>query len=139
MKKDFDSMSEKELLVELARQGRRTERARRLNGFLLAALLIAVVFLGTVYIPKILAPIRQISQSMSQIEQSFGEIEHVASQFDEETVGNFKDTMADINETSRQLRVMMDKFRDGGIDKLPNTLEALNETLGRFLRFFGIK
>ena len=136
MNRDIEGMSERELLAELVRQGRRAERAERIKACVLAALLIAVVVAAAFYVPKILAPIRRISDSMAQIEQSFDEARRVLSRFDDDTVEQFKQTMAGLNETSQQLRALTDKLRDSGLDKLQSTIEGLNEVLGSFLQFF---
>ena len=64
MNKDIDNMNERELLAELVRQGRRTERAEKIKICVLAALLLTVIVLALICIPKVLAPIRSISRSM---------------------------------------------------------------------------
>ena len=135
--KNVDEMNECELLAELVRQGRRAEKADMIKTCVIASLLILIIVLALVYVPKILAPIRQLSASMDQIEESFDEAKRVLSSFDAETVDQFKQTMETLNETSQQARVMMDKLRDSGIDKLQSTIEGLNEALGSILRFFG--
>ena len=137
MNKDIDNMSEKELLAELVRQGRRNERADMIKVSVLCVLLLAVVILALVYVPKIVAPIQQLSDSMEQIETSFDEAKRVLSSFDKETIDNFKQTMESLNETSQQARVFMDKLKDSGLDKLPSTIEGLSSSLNTFLRLFG--
>ena len=129
-------MSERELLAELVRQGRRNEQADRIKTCVLAALLIVVIVLAMIYIPKILAPIRQISASMDEIEETFNEAKRVLSSFDADTVDHFKQTMESVNETSQQVRVFMDKLRESGLDKLQSTIEGLNDSLGSILQFF---
>ena len=137
MKKDIDSMSEKELLAELVRQGRRSERADMIKVSVLCVLLLAVVILALVYVPKIVAPIQQLSDSMEQIETSFDEAKRVLSSFDKETIDNFKQTMESLNETSQQARVFMEKLKDSGLDKLQPTIESLSSSLNSFLKLFG--
>lgn len=137
MNKDIDNMSEKELLAELVRQGRRNERADMIKVSVLCVLLLAVVILALVYVPKIVAPIQQLSDSMEQIETSFDEAKRVLSSFDKETIDNFKQTMESLNETSQQARVFMDKLKDSGLDKLQSTIEGLSSSLNTFLRLFG--
>ena len=137
MNKDIDNMSEKELLAELVRQGRRNERADMIKVSVLCVLLLAVVILALVYVPKIVAPIQQLSDSMEQIETSFDEAKRVLSSFDKETIDNFKQTMESLNETSQQARVFMDKLKDSGLDKLQATIEGLSSSLNTFLRLFG--
>ena len=137
MDKDIDNMSEKELLAELVRQGRRAERADMIKICVLGVALLAIVILALVYIPKIVAPIRQLSDSMEQIETSFDEAKRVLSSFDKETIDNFKQTMESLNETSQQARVFMDKLKDSGLDKLQSTIEGLSSSLNTFLKLFG--
>ena len=137
MNKDIDNMSEKELLAELVRQGRRNERADMIKVSVLCVLLLAVVILALVYVPKIVAPIQQLSDSMEQIETSFDEAKRVLSSFDKETIDNFKQTMESLNETSQQARVFMEKLKDSGLDKLQSTIEGLSSSLNTFLKLFG--
>ena len=137
MNKDIDNMSEKELLAELVRQGRRSERADMIKVSVLCVLLLAVVILALVYVPKIVAPIQQLSDSMEQIETSFDEAKRVLSSFDKETIDNFKQTMESLNETSQQARVFMEKLKDSGLDKLQPTIESLSSSLNSFLKLFG--
>ena len=104
---------------------------------LLAELVLAVVILALVYVPKIVAPIQQLSDSMEQIETSFDEAKRVLSSFDKETIDSFKQTMESLNETSQQARVFMDKLKDSGLDKLQSTIEGLSSSLNTFLKLFG--
>lgn len=136
MDKDIDNMSERELLAELVRQGRRNERADRIKTCVLAALLLVIIVLAMVYIPKILAPIRQISAGMDEFKESFNEAKRVLSSFDADTVDQFKQTMESLNETSQQARVLMDKLRESGLDKLQSTIEGLSDSLGALAQFF---
>lgn len=137
MNKNIDNMSERELLQELVRQGRRAARAERIKICVLGALLLAVVVLALIYVPKIMEPIDRISQSISQIEESFDEAKRVLSSFDKDTIERFKETMESINETSQQARVFMDKLKDSGLDKLQPTIESLSNSLSGFLKFFN--
>ena len=137
MQKEIGNMNDHELLEELVRQGRRREKTEQIKLCAIAVLLLTVIILAAVYIPTILAPMRQISQSMQQVEQTAEEARRVLSNFDEKTVDQIKQTMESLNETSQQVRVLMDKLRDSGIDKLQSTIEGLNDSLSSFLRLFG--
>ena len=96
-----------------------------------------MLLLAAIAIPKILGPIRQISESMSQIQQSFDELKGVLSGFDADTAEKFKQTMENLNETSQQFGQFMETLRDSGLDSLASAVEKLSETLGRLSRFFG--
>ena len=137
MDRDLDNMNERELRAELVQQGRRAEKAEKIKTCVLAALLLAIIVLTLVFIPKILAPLQQLSARMDQIEASFSEAERVLGYFDEKTIDQFKQTMESLNETSQQIRVLTDKLRDSGLDKLQSTIEGLNNSLGSILKFFN--
>ena len=137
MQKEIGNMNERELLEELVRQGKRCERLERIKLCVVAALLLTLIVLAAVYIPKILTPIRQISQSMEQVEKTAEEAGRVLSGFDEKTVDQLKQTVESLNETSQQVRVFMEKLKDSGLDKLQSTIEGLNDSLSSFLKFFG--
>ena len=137
MPKEIENMNDHELLCELVRQGKRREKLEQIKLCGIVVLLLAVVILAMVYIPKILAPIRELSGGMEQIEQSLAGAQRFLDNFDEDTVDQFKQTMESLNETSQQARVLMDKLKDSGLDKLQSTIEGLNDSLGSFLRIFG--
>ncbi|MBQ3481675.1 MAG: hypothetical protein IJH48_04960 [Oscillospiraceae bacterium] len=137
MKKNVGEMNERELLAELVLQGRRAEKTERIKTGVLAALLLAVIILALIYIPRIAAPIRELSDGMEEIKTTFKEAERILSSFDDGTVDRFKQTMESVNETSQQLRVLMDKLRDSGLDKLQSTIEGLNKTIDSLLHPFG--
>lgn len=136
MNRDIEQMSERELLAELVLQGRRAERADRIKTYVLAAVLLVIIISGLIIIPKVLAPIRQISENMNKIEESFEEAKRVLSSFDEDTADQFKQTMESLNETAQQARVFMDKLRESGLEDLQSTIERFNETIGSILQFF---
>lgn len=137
MHKQTENMSERELLEELVRQGKRREMIEQIKLCVTSVLLLTIIVLAFVYIPRILEPMRQVSQSMEQVEQAAEEAKRVLSNFDEKTVDQIKQTMESLNETSQQVRVLMDKLKDSGLDKLQSTIESLNDSLGSFLKFFG--
>lgn len=137
MHKQTENMSEHELLEELVRQGKRREMIEQIKLGVVSILLLTIIVLAFVYIPRILEPMRQVSQSMEQVEQAAEEAKRVLSSFDEKTVDQIKQTMESLNETSQQVRVLMDKLKDSGLDKLQSTIESLNNSLGSFLKFFS--
>lgn len=136
MQRDLGSMSDHELLLELAQQGRKREQTERIKICVIALLLLTVIVLALIYIPKILAPIRQLNEKMNQIEETVNEAKRVLSGFDASTVEQFKQTMESLNETSQQARALMEKLKNSGIDKLQGTLEDFNNTLGTILQLF---
>lgn len=136
MNQNIESMNERELLAELVRQGRRREQTEKIKTCVLTALLMTVVIAALVCIPRILAPLRQISASMDQIESSFDEAKRVLSGFDEESIEQFKQTMQSLSETSQQARALIDTLRDSGLADLKDTIEGLNSSLGSILKFF---
>ena len=136
MQKDIESMSDHELLQELVRQGRRSERASRLRTAMIAALLV----LALVYIPKITAPLRQVSEGMGQIEATMGQVSEFFSKFDDETLQKFERAMDSLNETSEQVKGVMSTLKDSGLDSFKKTLDELNKSLsalGSLLPFFN--
>lgn len=136
MPKNIGNMTDHELLEELVLQGRRAERMSRVKICLVAVLLLLVAILALVYIPKIMAPIRQLNESMIQIRGTMEKAQTILGQFDEETVGKFKETMESLSETSQQARVLLQKLKDSGLDSFASNIERLNEALDGLLKYF---
>ena len=87
MPKNIGNMTDHELLEELVLQGRRAERMSRVKICLVAVLLLLVAILALVYIPKIMAPIRQLNESMIEIRGTMEKAQTILDQFDEEGAG----------------------------------------------------
>ena len=136
MQKDVGDMNERELLTELVQQGRRAERAGRIRSCVIAALLLIMLILALIYVPRILEPIRQLSESAERIEQSVNEAKEFLGGFDADAADKLKQTMESLNESSQQMRAFLDKLKDSGLDKLQSTIEGLNEALESILQFF---
>ena len=131
-------MNERELLEELVRQGERREMAEKIKLCAIAALILVIVVLSAVCIPKIIAPLNEVSRSMQQVEKAAEEAERILSDLDEDTVAQFKETLESLNESSQQIRVFVDTLKDSGIDKLQSTIEDLNDSLSSFGSFMSI-
>lgn len=136
MPKNIGNMTDHELLEELVLQGRRAERMSRVKICLVAVLLLLVAILALVYIPKIMAPIRQLNESMIEIRGTMEKAQTILDQFDEETVGKFKETMESLSETSQQARVLLQKLKESGLDSFASNIERLNEALDGLLKYF---
>jgi len=135
MPRDIENMNDHELLAELVRQGRRAEKINRIKTCLIAGLILVILILAMIYIPRIMAPIRQLNESMSEIRGTMEKAQTILNQFDEETVDQFKQTMESLSETSQQTRALMQKLKESGIDNLASSLEELNNALNSFLKF----
>ena len=136
MLKNTENMTDHELLEELVLQGRRAEKMGRIKICLVAVLLLLVAVLALVYIPKIMAPIRQLNESMNEIRGAVEKTQTFLDAFDEETIDNFKQTMESLSETSQQTRALMQKLKESGIDTLASSIEELNKVLDGFLKIF---
>ena len=83
-----------------------------------------------------MAPIRQLNESMIEIRGTMEKAQTILDQFDEETVGKFKETMESLSETSQQARVLLQKLKDSGLDSFASNIERLNEALDGLLKYF---
>lgn len=140
MSKEIESMNERELLEELVRQGKKRETLEKIKLFSIVALLAAIVVLAAVYIPKILTPLHDLSQSMQAVEQAAAEAERVLAGFDEKTMDQLRQTLESLDESSQEIRVLADTLMDSGFGDLKTTIESLTESLGSLsslLRIFG--
>ena len=137
MPREIKNMSDHELLSELVQQGRRREKTEMIKLCLIVVLLLTIILLAVIYVPKIVSPIRQLSQSMKSIEEAAKEAERVLGSLDEDTMDKFKQTVESLTETSQQARVFMEMMMESGLDKLQSTIEALSKSLDSFMKFFG--
>ena len=136
MPKNTGNMTDHELLEELVLQGRRAERMSRIKICLVVVLLLLVAILALVYIPKIMAPIRQLNESMNEIRGTMEKAQTILNEFDGETIDKFKQTMESLSETSQQTRALMQKLKDSGLDTFASNIESLNEALDGLLKYF---
>ena len=136
MPKNTGNMTDHELLEELVLQGRRAERMSRIKICLVVVLLLLVAILALVYIPKIMAPIRQLNESKNEIRGTMEKAQTILNEFDGETIDKFKQTMESLSETSQQTRALMQKLKDSGLDTFASNIESLNEALDGLLKYF---
>lgn len=136
MHKEIESMSDHELLQELVRQGRRNERESNIKTAVIAALLLVIIILALVYIPKIMAPIRQLNENMDQIKQTMGRLQEFADSLGSDTAEKLRRTIDGLNETTEQAKEMFAKLNDSGLENFKTTLDDLNLALSKILQFF---
>ncbi len=136
MHKEIESMSDHELLQELVRQGRRNERESNIKTAVIAALLLVIIILALVYIPKIMAPIRQLNENMDQIKQTMGRLQEFADSLGSDTAEKLRRTLDGLNETTEQAKEMFAKLNDSGLENFKTTLDDLNLALSKILQFF---
>ena len=117
MSRDVKTMSYHELLQELVLLQRRAAVQNRLRTIVIAALLLAVIVLAVIYVPRITAPLRQISESMQQVQGAAEEAQRVLGDISSDTVARFEDTMQSLNETSREAGEVLQILKDSGLDK----------------------
>ena len=82
--KDYSQMSDHELLMELVKEKRRSDKIRYIRYGIHALILLAVVVTGIIYVPKIVAVIRRYNAFMDQME---GLNDKVSSFVNEGTIG----------------------------------------------------
>ena len=138
MPKDVHTMSDHELLEELVLLQRRSAAQERVKLIVISVLLLALIVVALIYIPRITAPLRQLSESMQQVQGAAREVQRVFGDISQDTITRFENTMQSVNETSQQAGEALKLLKDSGLDKLKTTIESLNESLGKlssFLRF----
>ena len=136
MPKDVHTMSDHELLEELVLLQRRSAAQERVKLIVISVLLLALIVVALIYIPRITAPLRQLS--MQQVQGAAREVQRVFGDISQDTITRFENTMQSVNETSQQAGEALKLLKDSGLDKLKTTIESLNESLGKlssFLRF----
>ena len=82
--KDYSQMSDHELLMELVKEKRRSDKIRYIRYGIHALILLAIVVVGIIYVLKIVAVIRRYNAFMDQME---GLNDKVSSFVNEGTIG----------------------------------------------------
>ena len=82
--KDYSQMSDHELLMELVKEKRRSDKIRYIRYGIHALILLVIVVVGIIYVPKIVAVIRRYNAFMDQME---GLNDKVSSFVNEGTIG----------------------------------------------------
>ena len=82
--KDYSQMSDHELLMELVKEKRRSDKIRYIRYGIHALILLVIIIIGIIYAPKIVAVIRRYNAFMDQME---GLNDKVSSFVNEGTIG----------------------------------------------------
>ena len=100
MDREIKGMSDRELLMELVREKRRDERARKIRSCVLAGLAALLLVLCLLYGPRAVRAVRR-----------------------------YNDTMERLNRSVTQVQEFLDTANKLGIEKWEQTVEQLNERL----------
>lgn len=101
--KDYSEMSDHELLMELVKEKRRNDRIRYVRYAVYGLILLAVIVIGAIYIPKIVAVINRYNRFMEQME---GLNEKVSSVVNDGTV----DLLDSVKEAMEKIQGLFGKF-----------------------------
>ena len=138
MRKDIQSMSDHELLMELVAEKRKLERLRHIKEICLAVLLVIAVILGCVYIPKILAPFRQFQEMSGQLQAAlnrFNASMDSYEQLSDQARGLF-DQLGSLDLS--KLQETMDQLRSLNLPELQETADKLSQLVSRVGGLFGL-
>lgn len=100
MDREIKNMSDRELLMELVQEKRRSERARKFRSCVLAGLAALLLVLGLLYGPRAVRAVRR-----------------------------YNDTMERLNRSVTQVQDFLDTANALGMEKWQQTVEQLNERL----------
>lgn len=123
MRKDIHHMTDHELLLELVAEKRRLEDLRRVRLIVTLIVLAAVILLAVIYIPRILAPIREFQQNMDELKRS---------------LDRFNSSLQQMDEMTSEARAFFQQVGDLGLEKMQQSVEQLSEALGRVTGFFHL-
>ena len=82
--KDYNEMSDHELLMELVKEKRRNDKIRYVRYAVYVLILLAVGILAGIYVPKVVAVIKRYNQFMDQMQ---GLSDKVGSVVNDGTIG----------------------------------------------------
>jgi|GEM_PF-1697170 len=138
MARDPKSMTDHELLAELVTLQRRAALMNWIRFAALALLLVLMIVVLCIFVPRIIAPIRQLSESIGQIQQSVSGAKSFFDGLSSDTVTSLEAALESLNETSEKLNGLLDGLGDGGLRDLPNAISNLNNILERLSSLFRL-
>ena len=138
MRKDIQSMSDHELLMELVAEKRKLERLRHIKEICLAILLVIVVILGCVYIPKILAPFRQFQEMSGQLQAALNRFNASMDSYEQlsDQARSLFDQLGSLDLS--KLQETMDQLRSLNLPELQETADKLSQLVSRVGGLFGL-
>ena len=137
MRKSIESMSDRELLMELVADKRRADRARRIKTIVWLAVAAALLVLALIYLPPLAARIRQFNQTMDQLQQAATS----ANEFFDNVKGigydKLAETVESVNQAAARVREITDGLSEAGLETLEESIGELNDMIARLRGFFG--
>ncbi len=133
MSKNLENLSERELLIEIAKGQRKEARSGRISAIAIIALCLAVVIaLGTV-IPTLATTLGKVYDTLDQAEKAAVSAQQSLKEVDE-LVGNFNDVVVD---NSDSMNKAISRVSEIDVDSLNRSIEELASILDPLARLFG--
>lgn len=137
MVKEIETMTDRELLLELVAAGRRAEKRRRVRLWVYLAVAAALLALCLIYVPRLVCVVRQFNDTMGQLRAVTDQAQDFFRGIGDIGYDKLRETVDQVDAVTAEIQTVMDRLQAAGLDKLEQSLEQLNETLGRLRAFFG--
>ena len=95
--KNIEEMSDHEILMELIREKRRNDKIRNVKYGIYALIGLALIVLGCIYIPKIMALIEKYNRIIDEMDETRQTIEQFVNSFGTDTGEKIKEMVEGLN------------------------------------------
>ena len=89
--KDYENMSDHELLMELVEEKRKNDIRRYIRYGIDAVIVIVIAVIAYIYVPKIVEMVNRYNSLMNQVKEIGNEVEGFTSSFDPQTLEDLKE------------------------------------------------
>ena len=143
--KTTENMTDHELLMALVRARRRQSFWTGVRIVVSLLLIAAILTLGYLYLPKVLAPYQEYRQTMNQLQESLDRFNTAMDQFDamsaeakQQIDSVSSDAKEQLDSMSEQAQALFDQIEDLHLDKLQESAVQLEEMVDRLSDFFRL-
>ena len=131
--KDLESMSDRELLLELVKEKRRNDILRYVSYAFYAIIMILILIMYFKYAPMIKKMVDDYNMIIGKANQLSESIEAITNSFDPQTLQNFKVISESIDpSTFEKIKQFSDSFDPEDFVKLKEFVEKFQKLFGAF-------
>jgi len=136
LSKKIEEMTDHEILLELIKEKRMRDKIMYVKIGFYSVILIALIILGCIYIPKIVAFVNRVNEDIERIEHTIDEIEENMNTLKEYGEDFYENTLTKITEnvqkmegTISEIKENINNFKISGQDVFDSTVNKLSKSV----------